>query len=92
MTGNADGKSKPREYSSAEESEKDELESPINDIQVKNREGEEVDDNLLTLEKVHAILINCINLTKKQKLEYAESERYFMKSYLKKLISKFKGY
>ncbi len=48
------------------------------------------DDNLITLEKIHAILINCINLSKKQKLEFAESERYFMKLYLKKLSDKLK--
>jgi hypothetical protein len=47
-----------------------------------------LDENLVTLKKVHAILMNCINLTKKQKLEFAESERYFMKSYLKKLSEK----
>jgi hypothetical protein len=43
------------------------------------------DDNLLTLNKIHAILLNCSNLSKKQKLEFCESERYFMKLYLKKL-------
>ncbi len=48
------------------------------------------DDNLISLEKIHAILINCINLSKRQKLEFAESERYFMKLYLKKLIDKLK--
>ena len=48
------------------------------------------DNNLMTLEKIHAILINCINLSKKQKLEFAESERYFMKLYLKKLNDKLK--
>ncbi|NVM34505.1 MAG: hypothetical protein HWN81_02845 [Candidatus Lokiarchaeota archaeon] len=48
------------------------------------------DDNLITLERIHAILINCINLSKKQKLEFAESERYFMKLYLKRLKDKLK--
>jgi len=48
------------------------------------------DDNLITLGKIHAILINCINLSKKQKLEFADSERYFMKLYLKKLNDKLK--
>ena len=47
-----------------------------------------IDENLITLKKVHSILLNCINLTKKQKLEFAESERYFMKMYLKKLTNK----
>jgi len=44
------------------------------------------DENLTTLQKIHAILLNCINLSKKQKLEFAESERYFMKLYLKKVL------
>jgi hypothetical protein len=43
------------------------------------------DENLSTLQKIHAILLNCVNLSKKQKLEFCESERYFMKLYLKKL-------
>ena len=47
-----------------------------------------IDENLITLKKVHSILLNCINLSKKQKLEFAESERYFMKIYLKKLTKK----
>ena len=46
------------------------------------------DDNLNTIKKVHAILLNCSNLSKKQKLEFCESERYFMKLYLKKLSDK----
>ncbi len=43
------------------------------------------DGNLTTLQKIHAILLNCMNLSKKQKLEFCESERYFMKLHLKKL-------
>ena len=50
-----------------------------------------IDENLTTLKKIHAILLNCINLTNKQKLEFAESERFFMKLHLKKLIDKLKG-
>ncbi|MFX1315415.1 MAG: hypothetical protein ACFE9T_06090 [Promethearchaeota archaeon] len=49
-----------------------------------------MDENLITLKKVHSILLNCINLSKKQKLEFAESERHFMKLYLKKLTNKIK--
>ena len=52
--------------------------------------GEVIDENLITLKKVHSILLNCINLTKKQKLEFAESERFFMKLHLKKLLDKLK--
>ncbi|MFX0001305.1 MAG: hypothetical protein ACFE9Q_11325 [Candidatus Hodarchaeota archaeon] len=46
------------------------------------------DENLTTLQKIHAILLNCVNLSKKQKLEFCESERYFMKLYLKKVQDK----
>lgn len=49
---------------------------------------EVIDENLITLKKIHAILLNCINLTKKQKLEFAESERFFMKLHLKELLDK----
>jgi len=50
-----------------------------------NSEVENIcDDNLITLQKIHAVLLNCSNLSKKQKLEFCESERYFMKMYLKK--------
>ena len=52
--------------------------------------GGVIDENLITLKKVHSILLNCINLTKKQKLEFAESERFFMKLHLKNLIDKLK--
>lgn len=46
------------------------------------------DENLTTLTKIHAILLNCSNLSKRQKLEFAESERYFMKRFLNKLLRK----
>ncbi len=46
---------------------------------------ENLDDDLLTLHKIHSILLNCINLSKKDKLEFCNSQRYFMKLYLKKM-------
>ena len=57
-------------------------------VEVKSQESEVeyiCDENLITLQKIHAILLNCLNLSKKQKLEFCESERYFMKLYLQKL-------
>ncbi|MFX1426688.1 MAG: hypothetical protein ACFFBE_09570 [Promethearchaeota archaeon] len=48
------------------------------------------DENLITLKKIHAILLNCLNLNEKEKLEFCNSERYFMKLYLKKLNDKLK--
>ncbi|MFW9866140.1 MAG: hypothetical protein ACFFEN_08595 [Candidatus Thorarchaeota archaeon] len=49
-----------------------------------------LDENLTTLQKIHAILLNCINLSQKEKLEFANSQRYFMKLYLQKLKEKLK--
>ena len=43
------------------------------------------DEDLLTLHKIHSILLNCINLSKKDKLEFCNSQRYFMKLYLQKM-------
>ena len=48
------------------------------------------DENLITLKKIHAILLNCLNLNEKEKLEFCNSERYFMKLYLKQLSDKLK--
>ena len=31
------------------------------------------DENLMSLKKIHAILLNCVNLSKNQKLEFCES-------------------
>jgi len=60
-------------------------------IKSQNSEVENIcDENLITLQKIHAILLNCSNLSKKQKLEFCDSERYFMKLYLKKLNDKLK--
>lgn len=70
---------------SSEDSENKELQS---DKVVKENIEDICDENLTTLQKIHAILLNCVNLSKKQKLEFCESERYFMKLYLKKVQNK----
>jgi len=46
------------------------------------------DENIITLHRIHAILLNCRNLSKEQKFEFAESERYFMKLHLKEVLKK----
>jgi len=56
------------------------IEKPSNLIPQEN-----TDEDLLTLHKIHSILLNCINLNKKDKLEFCNSQRYFMKLYLKKM-------
>lgn len=44
------------------------------------------DENFSILQKIHSILINCSNMTQKQKREFCENERFFMKQFLKKLL------
>ena len=45
----------------------------------------ETNDNLIILNEIKAILQNCSNLTDKEKLEYCNSQRFFMKLYLKEI-------
>jgi len=44
------------------------------------------EENFDMLQKVHAILINCSNLSTEQKREFCINERYYMKQYLQKLL------
>ena len=39
------------------------------------------------IKKIHKILADCPDLTKEQKLDYCNIERYFIKLYLKEAIS-----
>ena len=69
-----------------ESSSRDLSSSKNKSIETSENDIEELcDENLTSLKKIHAILLNCVNLSKKQKLEFCNSERYFMKLYLKKL-------
>ncbi|MHA1657687.1 MAG: hypothetical protein ACTSUT_01020 [Promethearchaeota archaeon] len=56
----------------------------------------EKDENLKLIKEIHAILLNCAGLTSKQKIGYCESERYFMKLYLRgilrRLYNKFRNF
>ena len=54
-----------------------------NDFESVNEE--KTNDNLIILNEIKAILQNCSNLTNKQKLEYCNSQRFFMKIYLKEI-------
>ena len=58
-------------------------------IEIKNEfesvSVEETNDNLIILNEIKAILQNCSNLTDKEKLEYCNSQRFFMKLYLKEI-------
>ena len=50
---------------------------------LRQNSNDNINDNLLITRKLHKILQNSQNLTKQQRFEYCNSERYFMKLYLK---------
>ncbi|MFX1327305.1 MAG: hypothetical protein ACFE91_04070 [Promethearchaeota archaeon] len=47
-----------------------------------------LDKDLLIIEKLHYILLNSQNLTQKQKIAYCNSQRFYMKLYLRKITKK----
>ncbi len=48
----------------------------------------DLDDNFDIIKSLHLILLNCSTLTKKQKFDFCNSQRYFMKLYLKEILRK----
>lgn len=46
------------------------------------------DENFVLITEIQSVLQNCSNLTDKQKLDYCNSQRYFMKLYLKEINKK----
>ncbi len=42
----------------------------------------DLDDNFDIIKSLHLILLNCSTLTKKQRFDFCNSQRYFMKLYL----------
>jgi hypothetical protein len=52
---------------------------------VDNIPANSVNENLQLLKEIQSILRNCTHLTGKQKLLYCESQRYFMKLYLREV-------
>ena len=91
MPSNTTRKPHLNDYSKIEELESLGKQKSDTDPQVEDEGVKDVDEDLTTLQKIHAILLNCINLTKKQKLEFADSERFFMKLYLRKLLDKLRN-
>ncbi|MFW9882727.1 MAG: hypothetical protein ACFFG0_57420 [Candidatus Thorarchaeota archaeon] len=88
-------KSKKDTVKSQNRSEYIEKKSEVKKTEISIKESIQIenicDENLSTLNKIHAILLNCSNLSKKQKSEFCESERYFMKLYLSKLKKQIEG-
>jgi len=50
---------------------------------IENIPRNSINENLKLLQQIQSILKNCSHLTDKQKLLYCESQRYFMKLYLR---------
>lgn len=57
-----------------------ELKKTVNKLLEKN-----TTDNLILLDEIKEILHNCTHLTPEQKLMYCQSQRYFMKQYLREV-------
>ena len=57
-----------------------ELKEKVNKLQENNST-----DNLILLDEIKEILHNCTHLTPEQKLMYCQSQRYFMKLYLREV-------
>ena len=91
MPSNTKRKPHLNDYSKIEESESLGKKKSDTDPLIEDGGVKDVDEDLTILQNIHAILLNCINLTKKQKLEFADSERFFMKLYLRKLLDKLRN-
>ena len=63
-----------------ENNKKDDLVDKINQLPGKNKRA-----NLNLLQEIQTVLQRCTHLTEKQRLMYCESQRYFMKQYLREM-------
>ena len=63
-----------------EENFKDEIVDKINQFPTKNKRA-----NLKLLQEIQTVLQRCTHLTEKQRLMYCDSQRYFMKQYLREM-------
>jgi len=59
---------------------KKEIGIKINQLPEKNKRS-----NLKLLQEIQTVLQRCVHLTEKQRLMYCESQRYFMKQYLREM-------
>ena len=67
-----------------EENLKDEIAIKINQFPDKNKRA-----NLKLLQEIQTVLHKCTHLTEKQRLMYCDSQRYFMKQYLREMNKQF---
>ncbi len=63
-----------------EKNNRDEIVDKINQLPGKNKRA-----NLNLLQEIQTVLQRCTHLTEKQRLMYCESQRYFMKQYLREM-------
>ena len=63
---------------------KEEIVDKINQFPDKNKRA-----NLKLLQEIQTVLHNCTHLTEKQRLMYCDSQRYFMKQYLREMNRQF---
>ena len=63
---------------------KDEIADKINQLPDKNKRA-----NLKMLQEIQTVLHKCTHLTEKQRLMYCDSQRYFMKQYLREMNKQF---
>ncbi|NVM45880.1 MAG: hypothetical protein HWN79_13270 [Candidatus Lokiarchaeota archaeon] len=59
---------------------KEELKAKINQLPEKSKRS-----NFKLLQEIQTVLQRCTHLTEKQRLMYCESQRYFMKQYLREM-------
>jgi hypothetical protein len=59
---------------------KEELKAQINQLPEKSKRS-----NFKLLQEIQTVLQRCTHLTEKQRLMYCESQRYFMKQYLREM-------
>jgi len=59
---------------------KEEVEAKIKNLPEKNKRS-----NFKLLQEIQTVLQRCTHLTEKQRLMYCESQRYFMKQYLREM-------
>ena len=63
-----------------DEEAKEELKAKINQLPEKSKRS-----NFKLLQEIQTVLQRCTHLTEKQRLMYCESQRYFMKQYLREM-------
>ena len=58
-----------------------------------NQKSTDVKTEYLSISNdIHSILANCPDLSRDQKLDYCDSQRYFMKMYMNEIVVKLKDY